>query len=208
MFEHDYAVLGGANRTKVGRYLGALAAFISATTVYFLLSSVRVAEALGIPPDLPPSILSLAMAGSVFAGLYWAFDRFAWRWRVLGGLLRVPNLSGEWKCAGRTLDQDGSVRHVWDATVTVTQSWDKLRVRLKTSTSRSNSVSAALICDPSDGHKLLYHYVNDPRIGEPDLKSHRGFAEVVFSKDMTSAEGEYVNGFGRSTFGTMKLTRS
>jgi hypothetical protein len=35
-----------------------------------------------------------------------------------------------------------------------------------------------------------------------------GFSELVFSKDLVSAEGEYFNGHGRYTFGTMHLTRN
>jgi len=56
--------------------------------------------------------------------------------------------------------------------------------------------------------RILYNYRNDPRIGETELKNHSGFAELIFSKDRTSAEGEYFNGHGRSTFGTMKLERA
>ena len=44
------------------------------------------------------------------------------------------------------------------------------------------------------------------RVGE--LKSHRGFAEIVFNKSLDAGEGEYFNGHGRYTFGTMKLKRA
>ena len=54
---------------------------------------------------------------------------------------------------------------------------------------------------------LLYHYQNDPKIGEPDLRAHRGFAEITFAKDLKSAEGEYFNGRGRNTSGRMRFTK-
>src|SRR5438270_11552934 len=63
--------------------------------------------------------------------------------------------------------------------------------------SRSASASA----------RILYHYRNEPRIGEADLKSHRGFAEILFKPDLSGGSGEYFNGQGRFTFGRMHLIR-
>ncbi|NTZ32437.1 hypothetical protein G7Z95_06000 [Citrobacter freundii] len=34
-----------------------------------------------------------------------------------------------------------------------------------------------------------------------------GFAELIFDKSLTTADGEYFNGRGRNTFGTMKLRK-
>jgi hypothetical protein len=205
--EHEYALLEGVNRAKVGRYLGLLAAGISGVIVFLLLAAVDLAKRLHIPVNLPPTALSLVSAGTVFTALYWILDRYAWRWSWLGAVLGVPDLSGQWACEGDSLDQDGSTRYRWSGTVTIIQSWDKIRVRLKTAQSGSNSISAALICDKAEGYVLLYHYRNDPNIGEPELKSHRGFAELIFASDRQSAIGEYFNGHGRITFGRMRLRR-
>ncbi len=205
--DHEYALLGGINRAKVGRWLSLVAAAVSAGCVYLLLKLVDLAKFLGINATLPPSVLSLAGAGVVFSVLYWLFDRFAWRWQPLGLILKVPDLSGTWECDGRTLNPDGSTKYEWQGSVTILQSWDKLRVRLHTKTSGSNSINAALLSDPIDGHILLYHYKNEPVIGESALRVHRGCAELKFAHDRQTATGEYFNGYGRDTFGTMKLTR-
>lgn len=205
--EHEYALLGGVNRAKVGRYLSLLSATVSAVIVFLLLTAVDLAKHFGVPATLPPSVLSLVGAGTIFAILYWIFDLYAWRWPYLSSLLKVPDLSGKWRCIGLTLNTDGSTQHNWEGTVTILQSWDKLRVHLKTQHSGSNSITAALLYDEADGYVLLYHYRNDPNIGETELRSHRGFAELLFEKDCQSAQGEYFNGHGRFTFGTMRLTR-
>ncbi len=205
--EHEYAVLGGLSRAMVGRYLSLIAAGVSAVIVFALLWAVDIAQRFGLPTNLPPSILSLVGAGAVFTALYWLLDRHAWRWSMVSKLLRVPDLSGEWSCKGQTINPDGSPGYVWEATVTIIQTWDKIRVRLRTAQSGSNSNSAALICDDADGYRLFYSYKNDPKIGETELRSHRGFAEITFTKDLRSGEGEYFNGHGRFTFGTLKLQR-
>ncbi len=201
MQEHEYALLGGVNRSQIGRYLDLAAASVSAAIVFILLTAVDFAKRFGIPANLPPVVLSLVGATSVFAALYWLLDRYAWKWPHLGRLLKVPDLSGDWHCDGQTINPDKSPGHIWEAKITIIQSWDRIRVRLATKQSGSNSVAAALLCDEVDGYRLLYHYKNDPNIGERELTSHRGFAELVFSKDRMSGRGEYFNGHGRYTFG-------
>lgn len=207
MREHEYALLGAMNRAHVGRYLGLISASVSALIVYVLLSAVDLAHRLGWNTSLTPSILSLAGAATVFTALYWLFDRFAWKWRFLSLVIKVPDIAGQWDCQGQTINPDGTPGYSWKATVTILQSWDRIRVLLKTQQSTSNSVSAALICDDADAYRLLYHYRNEPRIGEVELRSHLGFGELVFARDLGSADGEYFNGHGRNTFGTMKLKR-
>jgi hypothetical protein len=207
MREHEYALLGAMNRAHVGRYLGLIAAAVSASIVYLLLSAVDIAHRLGWNVNVTPSILSLVGATAVFGVLYWVFDRFAWRWRFLNTVIKVPYVAGEWRCQGQTINPDGSAGHQWNATITILQSWDKIRVLLKTAQSSSNSIAAALICDDADAYRLLYHYRNDPKIGEVELKSHLGFGGLIFVRDLRTADGEYFNGHGRNTFGTMKLKR-
>lgn len=206
--EHEYAVLGGVNRAKVGRYLALASASVSGGIVFLLLALMDVAHRFGLPASLRPEVLSMAGAGTVFGVLYWLLNRYAWRWAGIAQWLKVPNLRGEWRCHGETINPtDGTVKFTWQGQLTITQSWDKLRVRLKTAQSGSNSISAALVPDDIEGGVLLYHYQNDPKIGEPELRAHRGFAEITFTKDFKSAQGEYFNGHGRNTFGRMRLTK-
>jgi hypothetical protein len=168
---------------------------------------VDIVKRFGWNVNLTPSILSLVGAAAVFSALYWVFDRFAWRWRFLNAVIKVPNVSGEWNCDGQTINSDGGPGYSWKGIVAIFQSWDRIRVRLRTSQSGSESIAAALICDDGDGYRLLYNYRNDPKIGEVDLKGHLGFSELVFAKNLETAEGEYFNGHGRYTFGTMRLKR-
>lgn len=53
----------------------------------------------------------------------------------------------------------------------------------------------------------MYRYRNDPKINEAELGAHVGFAELLFAKDLKSAEGDYFNNKGRYTFGTMRIRR-
>lgn len=207
MTEHEYTVLGGPNRAAIGRALSLIAAAAASVLVALALAAIDLARTLGLSHMVPQVVLWPVTAGLIYGGLYWLFDRYVWKLPRLTRLLHVPDLSGAWVCRGQTLKSDGSVDRNWTADVVIVQSWDRLRVRLKTTQSTSHSIAAALLYDQADGYRLLYNYRNEPRIGEPDLAGHRGSAELLFTPDLKSAKGEYFNGHGRYTFGTLQLQR-
>jgi hypothetical protein len=204
--DHEYAVLGGVNRAKIGRYLSLVSSAISAGLVFLLLAAVDLAKTLGLPVNLPPSVLSLVGAGMVFAALYWVLNKYVWRWRGVTLLLKVPDLSGNWECTGESLGP--AERRPWSGQIKIVQTWDKLRIRLKTAESGSSSVAAALSHDSVDGFVLLYQYRNDPKLdAAAGMASHMGCAVVTIANDLKSATAEYFNGGGRSTFGKMTWTK-
>lgn len=205
--EHEYSVLGGLNRAAIGRYLSIISALVSSTIGAAVLWAVDLAKRFGWADQVPPLIFWPLTAGVIYVGLYWCFDTRVWKLPTLAKLLKVPDLAGAWHCDGQTVNPDKTPGYRWEGEVTIVQSWDKLRVRLRTKQSGSNSIAAALVYDQADGFRLLYNYKNDPKIGEAELAAHRGSAELIFSHDLQSAEGEYFNGHGRYTFGTMRLTR-
>jgi hypothetical protein len=208
MLEHEYTLLGGVSRLKIGRYLALTSATVSGLIVFVLLSSVDLAQQLGVAASIPPSVLSFAGAGTVFTALSWILNRYAWRWRVINGLLQIPDLAGTWICTGTTMPTHANPQFDWKGEIVIVQTWDRIRVRLKTATSTSNSKSAALIKDEADGWRLFYSYQNAPGIDQRDLTSHRGFSEILFNPNLRTGSGEYFNGHGRYTFGTMSLERT
>lgn len=204
---HEYSLLGGINRALVGRYLSILASSISAALVFAILTLIDLAKTLDLNANIPPTILSLVGAGAVFTALYAVFDKALWRWSWASRFLKVPDLSGEWECAGTTLDHDGNILRTWQGSIVITQTWDKIRVRLTTHQSSSHSITAALAYDEADGYTLLYNYKNEPRPGEPEIRGHSGSASLVFGQALDAASGNYFNGYGRPTYGRMELRR-
>lgn len=206
MLEHEYALLGGINRASIGRWISVISAGLSGALVFLLLSAVDLAKALGINVNLPPTFLSLVGAGAVYGVLFWLFDRYLWRIGPVAKLLKVPDLSGTWHCQGVPLDKGKAVP--WQGEMRIVQSWDRIRVHLKTEESTSDSLAAALQHDAAEGYRLFYHYRNQPRVGSPKMAAHHGFAELIFAEDGQSAAGDYFNGRGRNTFGTLKISRA
>lgn len=204
--EHEYSVVGHS-RAVVGRYLGTIAAAVAGGVVFLVGSVINVAHLLGVADSIPDIIIWPLSAGTVWALLYWLFNTRAWKWGPISRAINVPDLSGEWAVEGTTLDQEQNPTYQWEGTITVVQSWEKLRVYLKTGTSSSHSLSAAVFCEPGAGYRLTYSYQNDPRVDQRELRTHVGFADVLFSEDLLSGEGDYFNNKGRVTYGVMRLKR-
>lgn len=204
---HEYAVLGGLNRALIGKLVMWVSVVLSGAVSAVAGLAVAIIGKVGF--SIPPVVLWPITAGLIYGGLYWLFEGHVWKLPRLSALLRVPNLSGTWTCRGQSINQtDRTLGPEWEAEVLIEQSWDKIRIRWKTSRSTSISTSAALIYEGADGYRVLYSYRNQPNICESDLAPHRGYAELAFPLDVQSASGEYFNGHGRYTYGTLNLTRS
>lgn len=206
--DHEYVVLGGVNRAQIGKYLARTASIVSGLLVWALLQAVDIAKTLGLSANLPPVALSLLGAGTVYAVLYLIFRRWIWRVPVVMRWLKVADLSGTWVCEGKPFPRTDSLAVDWHGTMTITQDWDKVRIHLDAGLSKSNSDVAGVACDPVEGFVLVYSYRNEPKAGQTVLSSHRGFAKIVFAKDLRSGRGDYFTGDGRHSSGTLALRRN
>lgn len=206
MQPHEYSVIGHS-RSTIGRYLGVAAGLLASLTAVIVTVTLDLAKRWGLSDGTANVILFPINATTFYLIGHLAFEKWVWRRRIIQSLLGIPDLNGQWECLGETKDQDGNVTHYWNGTVTITQTWEKIRVYLNTGQSSSRSKSASLVKEPGRGYVLMYSYQNDPRIGEPELRSHVGYCELQLSENLTSAEGAYFNNRGRVTFGRMTLTR-
>lgn len=204
MKSHEYIVICGLNRSKVGRYIAIIASSLSFILIFLALMFIEWLENFRIYSHIPASVFSLISAGGIYVLLYTWFDKSLWQNNHISKITCVPNLAGRWQVAGHTRSEGGGK---WAGELRIVQSWDKVRIYLKTQTSHSDSVVASIIYDAGIGYQLLYNYRNQPKTGEEHLISHVGFAEFCFDEELESAEGHYFNGQGRATFGTMTIRR-
>lgn len=192
---HEYCVQNGINRSNIGKTIYSLASIISSLVIIHLLKKYNVIN------NLSESIISSILTAILFLLIYKIFNKWIWKIKYLVSFINYPNISGTWKCEATSSYNGG---YPWSATITIEQSWDKLRIVLTTDLSSSESVAAAIIYDPIKGYRILYNYKNEPKNLDGDLSLHIGFVELVLSKDHESAEGSYYNVAGRTSSGTMK----
>ncbi|MEF8699264.1 MAG: hypothetical protein V5B33_08045 [Candidatus Accumulibacter sp. UW20] len=205
MTPHEYSIIGHS-RAAIGRYLGTIAGFVATACAIAITFVLGLANSWGFADHIPAILMLPLSAGIIYPLVHWFFDHRAWRHPKVLQFLGVPDLNGDWLCEGTTID-NGEIRFQWTATVTISQTWEKIRVYLNTGFSSSASVSAALLKEPGRGFILMYSYRNAPKIGEKELCSHVGYCELTFNAPADAAEGEYFNNKGRITYGRMKLKR-
>jgi hypothetical protein len=206
MHSHEYTI-AGHNRAEVGRWLYWGALCLAGAAAWALVEMASFSQHFGINKAWADKVIPLATAGAFFPlGLFY-INYWGWKARLVRKFLGLPDLNGTWTCAGATLDQDGGAKYEWHATVEISQTWEKIFVRLKTDQSESESITAAVIKLPTGDFKLIYTYRNVPRLGEPDLHQHSGCCELEFDSAENTAHGEYFNNRGRVTYGRMTLTR-
>lgn len=195
---HDYAIFGHS-RATIGRWLG-VASVILTGAVSSLL--VLLYEATNIEA-FATAIITPAI---IYFVLHYSFDRFGWKIPFFS----IPNISGIWSVEGETLNEDGSTKYNWDAEIDIEQTWEKISINLKAAKSSSESYTATLAKKPgtNGGWILHYSYTNNPDTDQfHELNSHKGYCEVVFSKDLSQGEAAYFNSNGRRTFGRMTLRK-
>ncbi len=197
---HAYASLG--NHVRVYGLLAVLSVIVS-WGLYWLAGLV----------SLPEWLISVPSVAGVFALLYVAFDRWAWKWRVcrMFGLSPTPDLSGcydglltsNYRMSG---DDGPSQREI---EIQIVQTWSRLAVTLKVKrgTSTSTSISAmAAMTEYAEDTRLVYVYRNQvaPAIADSDMSDHEGMADITISRQ-GELRGRYFNSRPRS--GTLVAQR-
>lgn len=194
---HDYAIFGH-DRANIGRWLGILSLSIAGGISQLLMYATTIT---GWKIFTTGTITT----GFVYFLLHFWFTNYAWKFNFFS----IPNLNGSWKVKGKTLDENGDIKHSWQGELGITQNWNKILIHLKTKNSQSNSYTATLLKKhkPCGGWLLSYSYRNEPKLEQAhELNSHKGFCEIEIDEQLTKATADYFNSSGRRTFGTMSLS--
>ena len=144
--------------------------------------------------------------GAFYFVFYWLFDRHVWRFAFLHrlGLVKIPDLNGIWDgSAESSYGENGSIHPV---SITITQSWSRIAIRLESDHSHSNSEVGAIRNLDLGTPELVYMYWSEPKShSRESMEAHRGTAILELSGPVLS--GPYYTGRGRREIGTIKVTR-
>ena len=154
----------------------------------------------------PPWWLSAPSVAGVYAGLFWLFDRFVWRWGPLHklGILSVPDLNGHWIGAVDSSHGDDGTKV--EVSATITQRWSAILIVLDTEESQSRSQVATLRVRDIERPELTYTYLSEPHGRAPEpMQTHRGTCTLQPAGD--KLDGDYYTGRGRGTVGRLTLER-
>jgi len=138
--------------------------------------------------------------------LYTIFDKWCWKWLRKIGLIRTPDLNGEWSGTLKTSFDSHSSE--LKTTLKIFRTWTKIKTILTADHSVSYSEAASMILEAPEGKYLSYQYVNEPKLSAVQTMSiHRGTTKLLFDEKTDTLSGEYYSGRDRQNFGSLNLKR-
>jgi len=170
--------------------------------------SIALACLVSLIPWRAPWWIDAPSVAAFYGFLYAWFDRRLWRakWLQKIGLVRVPDLNGEWH--GIILSSHDENGRDHDVAVEIKQTWTRLCVLLRAERSRSRSLIAAVHMDEPEGPALVYEYRNEPTNGAVNsMHIHYGTARLTFDGADDSLSGDYYTGRDRETHGMIRVER-
>lgn len=134
--------------------------------------------------------------------LFVVFDRWAWKIFRKIGLVKTPNLNGEWKGNFKSSFDEHSSEI--KATLKIFQTWTRIKILLTTEQSSSQSETTSIIINAPEGKYLSYQYISEPRSNAVKTMSiHRGTTRLLFNEKENTFAGEYYSGRDRQNFGSI-----
>src|SRR5260370_7819138 len=145
--------------------------------VPLLLASVAIAlgwvssRILAVTNLVVPWWLDAPSSLAFYGALNSLFDRYLWRNGLVSklGLVRIPNLAGQWHGYLVSSFDGHEKRH--HLVITIFQSWTHIAVFLTTPTSTSRSCAAVIQVDDPTGLTLLYQSQHQP-LANPSTPIH------------------------------------
>lgn len=145
---HPYTIDTGA-RKKVILIIFIFSIILSSVLTYFLEGGILSAKAWLQQFDWIDQVLKICDAVGVttnfigipflFGVMYWLFDKYFWKWKILKRFLNVPDLNGHWEGKLTSVTQ----QTIMDMKLEVKQQWSKINyyATFPKSTSSSNVAS-------------------------------------------------------------------
>ncbi|MBN1038260.1 MULTISPECIES: hypothetical protein [unclassified Clostridium] len=200
MKEHEY-IYGDYDRYKVIFWISFFSIIIS-------LMLAGKLDCLGLNNLKYQLKINISMV-SIYTVLLFILSKIVWKWKVFGKIFNFPNLNGEYKVDGESVENSIGNQINWNGKIIIKQTWSKILITLQSENSKSISASysAVITYISGVGYKLEYNYMNTPNQNSNDLNMHTGNAQILFTKS-DKYEGAYYNNFNqRKSYGIMHLTR-
>lgn len=175
--------------------------------IYFLLKKI-------IVPNLE-QLLGLDLAiiftfGMIYGVCFFLFNTLIWKMPLLHqfNIIKTPNLNGTWKAKGESDGDDNS--KPFEGEYRIQQDWTQFSIIGETATSKSASTSATMFVSVATDKSVTFTYRNQPKHNKEavsTMQRHEGTMTMTLSADGQKLIGEYYNGRGRHTYGSVELTK-
>jgi hypothetical protein len=179
-------------------------------TVIFLLALISTALVLIAKYQLYlPHWLPVPSVFAVFGGLFWIFDKYAWRWSWINAGISTPNLNGEWIIYLKSsLDE---FKNEYEGKLTITQTWTKIHLYLDGEKFTGVSKMAGIEVHTSTSFTLKWEYLSKrkPEFVKDNEYMHYGITNVTNEPGnlIKKLEGDYYADRSRHSSGPVRIIK-
>ena len=130
-------------------------------------------------------LLTIILPGVGIGVVYWIYDKWVWRWRLVKKWHKVPDLNGHWEA---TIDSPlkGNRRPIIE--MTIQQTWNKISIYGKSEYGTETISDSAMVMEKEGGTYVGYSY----RIHHKKEPSYPGFNILIYKED--KLYGDYYSG--------------
>lgn len=129
----------------------------------------------------------------LYGALYWAFDNFVWRWKIVKKFLNVPDLKGHWE--GQLIST--TYKKKLDMKLDVKQTWSKISFVSTFPKSKSESNTASIFIERDGIVKVGFGFINRSR----ELPHQYDGYNILDMDDDNHLFGRYFNNRDNSNVG-------
>lgn len=161
--------------------------------------------------------ISFVLAATI---VYLLVSRILWKFHPISSLIgSPPDLSGDWEGHLYTDTDEYDSEDVvatdglglglvkMNASIDISQSWDRIQVTFEGPNSTSKSEGATILVDDGGTPTLNYNYDNPGNDLDEELGPHAGTATLKYDPDMETLEGTYYTGPNRGNYGRIEVQR-
>lgn len=150
----------------------------------------------------------LSKVGAIIAVLYFLFNKWFWKNKLMKKLHKVPDLNGVWNgnFISSKKDKLGN-NYTGMCTMKIRQTWSRISIQCDFNKSTSYSRIATIVND-CDGIQLKFEYSNKPnKTADENLKEHLGYNTLTYDEEREILVGEYYTNRNRETNGIINVAK-
>lgn len=151
----------------------------------------------------------IALTGSSFFALQLIYDKFLWKTKIMQLIHHVPNLNGTWigDFVSKKKDENG-IPYKGTCKMIIEQTWTKIKVTCYFNKSTSDSQTATINIQGSNGVELKFEYYNKAeKTTDENMKAHTGMNTLRYIKEENRLVGDYYSDKNRGNSGTLEVCR-
>lgn len=157
---------------------------------------------------IPKIGIRLFTTGIIFTILFYVYDNFIWKSKLMYKIHKIPNLDGEWNGEFKSNKKDENENnYTGNCKMIIRQTFTKIHIVSHFNKSKSFSKTATININGHNGMELKFEYHNNAeKFIEENVFYHTGYNTLIYTNGNTLC-GDYHTDRNRRTQGYIEVRR-